>query len=150
MRKYVILSLLMIFVFSCKPTVDSRSQVNLKGKWTVTNVSYPGSEYFKATSFQIAESKCFVGSTWQFVSNNNTGTMTLNQCTDFSSDIVWSITPEKEFTLKFIGEKAKARKVTQGFRLRIANQTGNSFQLIDKINVGGSVSDLVYQFEKVN
>jgi len=150
MRKLLLLSFFTLFLFSCKPTIDTKSQIGLKGKWTITNVSYAGSEYFKATSFQIADSKCFVGSKWQFVSNNNTGTVELTQCTDFNSDIVWSITPEKEFTLKFIGEDAKARKVTQGYRLRIANQSENSFQLIDKINVGGNNADIVYQFQKVN
>lgn len=150
MRKILFLSMLTMLVFSCKPTIDSKSQIGLKGKWTITNVSYTGSEYFKVTSFQIADSKCFVGSNWQFVSNNNKGTMKLSQCTDFSSDIVWSITPEKEFTLKFVGEDAKARKITQGYRLKVANQSETSFQLIDKINVGGNTADIVYQFQKVN
>ncbi len=150
MKKIFILCLLTIFVVSCKPTIDTKSQVGLKGNWKITNVSYPGSEYFKATSFQIADSKCFIGNTWSFVSNNNKGTMALTQCTDFQSDIVWSITPEKEFTLKFIGEDAKARKVTQGYRMRVANQSENSFQLIDKITVGSNTADIVYQFQRTN
>ncbi|WP_313803964.1 lipocalin family protein [Flavobacterium sp.] len=150
MRKLFVLSLFMVLMVSCKPTIDTKSQVGLRGSWRITNVTYPGSEYFKATSFQIADSKCFIGSNWTFVSNNNKGTMALSQCTDFKSDIVWSITPEQEFTLKFIGEDAKARKVTQGYRLRVANQSANSFQLIDKINVGGNQADIVYQFERTN
>ena len=57
---------------------------------------------------------------------------------------------EKEFTLKFIGEDAKARKVTQGYRMRVANQSENSFQLIDKITVGSNTADIVYQFQRTN
>ena len=30
----------------------------------------------------------------------------------------------------------------------LANQTDNSFQLVDRINVGGTLTDVVYQFIK--
>jgi glutathione peroxidase-family protein len=32
--------------------------------------------------------------------------------------------------------------------LHVANQTETSFQLIDKITVGGKLTDVVYQFQK--
>ena len=34
--------------------------------------------------------------------------------------------------------------------LYVANQTESSFQLIDKIDVAGKMTDVVYQFQKVN
>jgi hypothetical protein len=43
----------------------------MKGNWVISSVSYPGSEYIKVNSFQIADSQCFEGSTWKLVSNNN-------------------------------------------------------------------------------
>jgi hypothetical protein len=46
------------------------------------------------------------------------------------------------------GEKAK--KVRDGYVLRLDNQTESSFQLIDKIDVAGKMTDVVYQFNKVN
>ena len=45
-------------------------------------------------------------------------------------------------------DEAKAKTVNSGYVLTIANQTESSFQLIDKINVGGTMNDVVYQFEK--
>jgi len=59
--------------------------VAIKGNWTISAVTYPGSDYIKVTSFDLADSKCFVGSTWKFISNNNKGEMALNNgaCTAF-------------------------------------------------------------------
>ena len=47
-------------------------------------------------------------------------------------------------------DEAKAKTVKAGYVLRVANQTESSFQLIDRINVGGSMADVVYQFERLN
>jgi hypothetical protein len=47
-------------------------------------------------------------------------------------------------------DEAKAKKVKSGYVLSVANVTETSFQLVDKINVGGKLTDVVYQFEKLN
>jgi hypothetical protein len=161
MRQLLSLAIILITLFSCKsssptvsqaPGLDRSSQSGLKGNWQITNVSFPGYDYLKVTSFQIADSKCFIGSIWNFIPNNNKGTMTLNSagCTPFSSPIAWSINKDGSFGLKFVSAGIKSRTVTQGYLLRLANQTETSFQLIDVINVGGQNKDLVYQFEKMN
>jgi hypothetical protein len=36
--------------------------------WVISSVTYPGSEVIKVNSFQLADSKCFEGSTWKFIS----------------------------------------------------------------------------------
>ena len=157
MYKILWLFALPVLLFACKssaPSVklDMTSQSGIKGNWQITNVSYPGSDYFKVNSFQIADSKCLIGSTWNFIPNNNKGSLTLNQadCPSFSSPIVWSIDNQGIFGLKIVDPGVKAKSVTQGYFLRIANQTGNSFQLIDVIDVAGEKKDMVYQFEKIN
>ena len=132
--------------------LDRSSQVAIKGDWVITNVFYPGSDYIVVNSFQIADSKCFVGSKWNFISNNNKGSMSLTKsgCPAFSSPIVWSINKEGLLVLKIVEAGTKAKKVTQGYLLRLANQTKTSFQLIDIINVGGQNKEVTYQFEKTN
>jgi hypothetical protein len=170
MRKILLICTMAILVFACKSApvappatpepvsnapmtkLDKASQVGIKGNWQITNVTYPGSDYIKVNSFNLADSKCFVGSTWKFISNNNKGTMTLNSssCTAFSSEITWYINKEGQFVLKILDEGLKSKKVKTGFVLGVANQSENSFQLIDKINVGNKPTDVVYQFEKVN
>jgi hypothetical protein len=74
--KILFLTAIALVLFSCKSTsitnskLDKGAQVAMKGNW-VSSVLYPGSEYIKVNSFQIADSQCFEGSTWKLVSNNN-------------------------------------------------------------------------------
>jgi len=168
MKKIITLLLLTVLLFACKSKsgttaapvksdpvastkLDKSSQVAIKGNWVITSVTYPGSDYIKVNSFQIADSKCFVGSTWNFISNNNKGDMTLTKsdCPAFTSPIVWSINKEGVFVLKIVEAGTKSKAVTQGYLLRFGNQTENSFQLIDKINVGGQDKEVTYQFVKI-
>ena len=158
MKKTITLMIVAVLLFACKTTsvtsakLDRSSQVAIKGDWVISNVTYPGSDYIKVSSFQIADSKCFVGSTWHFISNNNKGSMALTKadCPAFSSPIVWSVNKEGQFVLKILDAGEKAKKVGDGYVLRVANQTETSFQLIDVINVGGQNKEVTYQFEKTN
>lgn len=158
MRKLLLLSMLTIFFVSCKSksvtntAVDNKTERMMKGNWVISSVTYPGSEYIKVQSFDLADSQCFEGSTWKFISNNNKGDMALmkQDCMSFSSPISWFVNKEGQFVLKVLNAGEKAKKVRNGYILNMANQTENSFQLVDKINVGGNMTDVVYQFEKTN
>lgn len=158
MKKIFLTALLSVALFSCKTSsvtnkkLDRPTQVGIKGNWTISAVSYIGSEYIKVNSFQLADSQCFVGSTWKFVSNNNKGEMALTatNCPTFSSPITWFVNKEGQFVMKVLAAGEKAKKVRDGYILSVANQTETSFQLIDKINVGGKLTDVTYQFQKVN
>lgn len=158
MKKSITLVLLTLIFIGCKPKqtvantkLDMKSEVAIKGNWSVSSVTYPGSEYIKVTSFDVADSKCFIGSNWKFVSNNNKGDMALTSasCMGFSSPITWYINKDGNMVLKILNE-TKAKRVVDGYILRVANQTESSFQLIDKINVGGKIVDVVYQFQRAN
>lgn len=167
MKKIIFICMIATMLFACKssssttasteaPTLstklDKSTQVALKGNWVLTNVSYPGSEYIKVNSFDLADSKCFIGSTWSFVSNNNKGTMALTapSCTAFNSPIAWSINNQGMFILKILDAGVKAKKVRDGYLLKVGSISESSFQLIDNINVGGQVKDVVYQFQRAN
>lgn len=156
MKKILFLFLISVFAFGCKSNtatkLDMKSEVMLKGNWKISNVSYTGSDYIKVTSFNIADAKCFIGSQWKFVSNNNTGDMALNdsKCVSYNSKIKWFINQEGNIVLKFLTEGVKAKHTTTGYVLKVAGQTQNGFQLIDKVTIGGNTSDIVYQFERTN
>ena len=156
MRKTAILLFFTLIFFGCKPKqtivntkLDTKTEVAIKGDWKITSVTYPGSDYIKVNAFDLADSKCFVGSTWKFISNNNKGEMILNatSCTSFSSPITWYINKDGNFVMKIINN-LKAKKVLEGYVLNISNSTESSFQLIDKINVGGQFVNVVYQFNR--
>ncbi|MFY8096834.1 MAG: lipocalin family protein [Flavobacterium sp.] len=155
MKKIIFLILVTTFLVGCKSNpatkLDMKSEIALKGNWTVTKVVYPGSDYIKVTSFDIADSQCFVGSQWKFVSNNNTGEMKLNNssCTSFDSKITWFINKEGNLVMKFLSEGIKAKHTLSGYVLKVANSTPNSFQLIDRISVGNKPTEVVYQFSRM-
>lgn len=158
MRKLFLLSVLTVFFVACKSksvtntAVDNKTERMMKGDWVISSVTYPGSEYIKVQSFSLADSKCFEGSNWKLISNNNKGEMALTKsdCMSFSSPISWFVNKDGQFVLKVLNAGEKAKKVRDGYILGVANQTETSFQLVDKINVGGKMTDVVYQFEKLN
>ena len=156
MKKIMLLFALAILNFACKTqspvgtSLDKRSEVAIKGNWTISEVTYPGSEYIKVNSFDVADSKCFVGSNWKFVSNNNSGTMALTKgdCIAFETKITWLINKDGLFVMKFVEAGEKAKRVKEGVVLTVANQTDTSFQLIDRVNIGGKSIAIIYQFQK--
>lgn len=155
MKKFILLIALSVLILSCKSKsatdtkLDSKTQVAMKGNWTVTSVTYPNSSVFKVNSFELADSQCFVGSKWKFVSNNNKGNFSLNspKCTSYSTPITWFVNKDRQFVLKILDE-SKARKVKDGYVLKVANVTDNSFQLVDQIDVAGKATDVIYQFNR--
>lgn len=68
-------------------------------------------------------------------------------CIQFSSPITWFINQEGNFVMKILNDY-KAKKVGQGYVLRIANVSENYFELIDKINVAGLIKEVTYQFQR--
>lgn len=157
MKKIILMSLLSLFILSCKSNsatntkLDNKAEAAIKGNWSISTVTYLGSDMIKITSFDLADSKCFIGSKWKFISNNNKGQLTLNnpKCTAYSTPITWFINKEGQFVMKILDE-AKSKTVKSGYVLNIANQTESSFQLTEKINVAGKTTEVVYQFEKLN
>lgn len=156
MKNILLYLVLSLSIIGCKPkekvvssTLDNKIERAIKGNYTISDVMYPGSDYIKITSFDIADSKCFVNSAWTFVSNNNKGTMALNSssCTGFSSPITWYVNKDGKFVMKVLNE-TKSKRVTEGYILSIVNLTENSFQLVDNVNVGGKTINVVYQFSK--
>lgn len=149
------MSSLAVLILSCKSKsatdtkLDIKTQVAMKGNWIVSSVTYPNSNMIKVNSFELADSQCFVGSKWKFVSNNNKGNFSLNspKCTAYSTPITWFINKDGQFVLKVLDE-SKPRKVKDGYVLKVANVTDNSFQLVDQIDVAGKATDVVYQFNR--
>lgn len=149
MKKFLFLSVFAVIISACS-SLDHKSQSGITGNWTITQVTYPNSDYIKVNSFDIADSKCFEGSSWKFVSNNNKGEMSLSKagCPAFSSPIIWTVTKEGAFTLK-ITEGEKGKNVSQGYFLQMRNQSDSAFQLVDNVSVGGKNVEVVYQFQKM-
>lgn len=154
MKHLLLISLIFLSIVGCKTnsatTLDNKTENAMKGNWIISSVNYPGSDVIKVNSFQIADAQCMVGSTWKLVANNNKGEMVVEKqgCPYFASDISWFVNKDGNVVLKIL-EGEKGKRVNEGYILRLANLNADvSFQLIDKINVGGKMTDVVYQFNK--
>lgn len=157
MKRLLTLAVLAVVMAGCKSTsatgtkLDNDMERKLNGSWTLTKVTNPGSDYIQVNSFQLADSKCFEGSQWKFVDNNNKGEMSLpggGNCPSFSSPITWFINKEGQFVLKVLNAGEKAKRVRDGYVMTVANATGSSFELIDQVNIGGSNGSVRYYFQK--
>ena len=55
---------------------------------------------------------------------------------------------EGQFVLKILDAGVKAKKVRDGYVLDMGAVSENSFQLIDRVQIGGKSTQVVYTFQK--
>ncbi|OQD43237.1 lipocalin-like domain-containing protein [Croceivirga radicis] len=156
-RKYIGMAIFALLVVSCSVSKSSRQQQNiLSGSWILNNVSYEGTDgMFKSVLFNDSQAICFEGSQWFFRDNNNTGRYTIqggSLCQGGDRFIKWTIVEPtnsvSQLQFKFIDEKNKDISGGLGYRLDIANLTENQMTLKSRVNAGGEMVTLVYNFTK--
>ncbi len=129
--------------------------VNLNGQWLVSNIHLDGvndQSNFKITLFDDASSTCFTGSEW-FLTESGNATYTLtpgNGCSGGARPIHWSLLTVggvQYFQFKNI-DNAKAKKVTDGYRLELSNVSKTGFTLREPVQVGSTNAYVVLDFTK--
>ncbi|MEO8884935.1 MAG: hypothetical protein ABI367_02660 [Mucilaginibacter sp.] len=121
------------------------------GTWTLNNVAYDGLLRGSVqTVFDQAQPDAFIGSTWQLTNSGN-GIYTLNGGT--SQTIFWSVYNDKvsgtnQFQFKKIYQGDAPKNVTDGYRLIIDNNDGNTMTLRSPVDYNGKTGYVVYSFSK--
>src|SRR5258705_3591431 len=129
--KYTINSLIIIlFVLSfsaCSVSKETRSMKrDIKGDWVLQTITTEGiTGVVKTTIFDEAEFGCFIGSEWNFASNNSMGSYTIvdksKDCVLLKRYISWSIyEPQdlpKQFQFKRLDDKKNAMDSGDGYKL---------------------------------
>ena len=157
--KYCLVILPMILLFTaCSVSKEGRSiKKSLNGSWTLQTINTEGiTQKFAAKIFNEADLDCFVGSSWDFVANNNTGAYTLvggaAGCSSLRRNIKWSIyepsDAAKEFQFKRLNDKNNPLDDNNGFRLSITMAGDNTMQLKSAITFEGKPGNIVYNFIK--
>jgi hypothetical protein len=93
MKKMLIL-ILSLTLFSCGVSKNVRSKEKIiKGNWILNKITYSKTGDYNATIFNDASKECLEGSTWKFVSNNNTCVYTINKenCIEGTREFVFVI-----------------------------------------------------------
>ena len=142
------------FLVSCSTAKQAQASrddfYKLKGNWEVTSVEYE--KGYKIKPFdEGADAQCFVGSQWNLIPNNNTGSYSLSgggDCPTVTRAIKFDVNSEKQFSFKVIDAGIKAKNVTAGYVLDFQNQTPTSFTLVQNVPFEGKILKVYYNFTK--
>jgi hypothetical protein len=143
-----------LFAVSCSSANQAQNAradfMKLKGSWEISSVDYD--KQYKIKPFdEGADAQCFVGSQWNLVPNNNTGSYALaggGDCPTVTRAIKFDVSKEKEFSFKVIDAGVKAKNVTAGYVLDFQNQTPTSFTLVQNVPFEGKILKVYYNFTK--
>ncbi|MCG6189556.1 lipocalin family protein [Maribellus maritimus] len=153
-RNLFFLCLSLLFV-ACSTTKQVRTaQKGLKGDWTLSSVTTDkGNIVSIKTLFNQASPDCFEGSSWSFVSNNNSGTYNFEgaNCDNSTHSIKWFMEENDDevfFLWKFIPEGMKPKDVTAGYKLKLLSESETEFVLAQDASFEGNMMTIYYQFVK--
>lgn len=143
-----------LFAVSCSSANQAQNAradfMKLKGSWEISSVDYE--KGYKIKPFdEGADAQCFVGSQWNLVPNNNTGSYALaggGDCPTVTRAIKFDVSKDKEFSFKVIDAGVKAKNVTAGYVLDFQNQTPTSFTLVQNVPFEGKILKVYYNFTK--
>lgn len=138
---------------STQNQVENPSLYKLKGEWRLTSINYDSNK-FKIKPFdEGVDAQCFVGSIWNLIPNNNTGSYTLlgnGSCPNITQTIKFEVTQNKEFRFKKMVQNVKAKHITEGYVLQLENHQFNNFTLVQNLPFEGQILKVYYQFEKIS
>ncbi len=155
--KRLIFLLFAISLVSCGTSKTVRiSKKVIKGEWTLSSITYSETGTYNVTLLNDTSKDCFVGSTWQFIPNNNTGiyTITNANCATGARNFVFTIqeidpqTGLYDFLLKPTNEKHKS-DTNQGFRLSLTSLSEANMQWQQTVSVDGKPFTITMNFNKL-
>lgn len=143
---------------SCSVSKEARSmKKDINGDWVLQTIATEGiTGVTKTKIFNEAEFGCFIGSEWNFISNNSMGSYTLvdksKNCTPVKRFIRWSIYEPKdlpkEFQFKRLDDNKNTMDNGDGYRLAVTQVDDNSMKLRSDIMFDGHAGAIIYNFVK--
>lgn len=130
---------------------------NINGNWILETIAAEGiTGVVKTRIFNEADLSCFIGSEWNFISNNSMGSYTIvdnnKKCTSLKRFIRWSIyepkDAAKEFQFKRLDDKKNAMDNGDGYRLTVIEHGDNNLKLRSDIVFDGRSAAIIYNFVK--
>ena len=157
MGKTIMLLALTLILTACGTSKTVRvSRKVIKGNWTLNTITYSEAGTYNVTLLDDATKKCFEGSTWQFVPNNNTGMYNINDsnCSAGERYFVFTIQEVDEktglydFLLKPTNDKHKS-ETKKGFRLKLSALSDTMMQWQQTVTVEGKPFTISMNFNKL-
>jgi hypothetical protein len=156
--QFAVISLITVALSACSVSKEARGiKKNINGNWILQTITTEGiTGVTKTTIFNEAEFSCFIGSEWNFISNNSMGSYTLidqgKGCPKIKRYIRWSVYEpkdmEKEFQFKRLDDKKNSMDNGNGYRLKVTSTTNNMMSLRSDIMFNGNAGAIIYNFVK--
>jgi hypothetical protein len=160
--KYTINSLILVlFVLSfsaCSVSKEARSMKrDIKGDWVLQTITTEGiTGVVKTTIFDEAEFGCFIGSEWNFISNNSMGSYTIvdksKDCVPLKRSISWSIYEPQDLPMQFqfkrLDDNKNAMDNVDGYKLTVTELDNDHMKLKADLVYSGHAGAIIYNFVK--
>ncbi len=157
MKKTVLLIFLVGIIFSCgTPKTVIQSKKVLKGNWTLDNIDLSEAGTYNIQLFRDTSKECFEGSTWQFISNNNSGVYTINNgnCPTGDRNFIFTIQEMNKETglYDFLFKPTNAKHKSEdnvGFRVHLAQLSESNMRWEQTVQVDGNPFTIGMNFSKI-
>ena len=158
MRRIAVVICMIGLLVSCGPgKVVQEAASTMKGNWRLTNISYPENRNVKVTLLDNIPSSCLEGSSWNFISNNNTGSYTPagTTCPAGPNFFVWSINEMNaaagNYDLMYKPTNADYKSTTgnQGYRLNLVNLSADQMVWEQTVSFEGKPFTIRMNFNKI-
>jgi len=157
---YLWIVALLFFIVGCgTPKAVIQSKRVIKGNWSLETITYSEKGAFNVSLFNDASKECFEKSVWKFISNNNSGTYSINKenCNLGDRNFIFSVKEENKETGLYtvivkpttkLGKPDKGQKI--GFSLRLSQLEETSMQWIQQVSLDGVPFYIYMNFSKIN
>ncbi|GAA3587530.1 lipocalin family protein [Flavivirga amylovorans] len=155
--KNTFIFLIIISLMSCGTSKTVRvSKKVIKGDWSLSSISYDKPGTYKIKLLSDVSKECFEGSTWKFVSNNNTGIYAINNGNCETGDRYFNFTVQEvdaetglyHFLLKPTDIKGKS-ETNRGFRIELSELSNTDMQWQQTVSVDGEPFTINMNFVKL-
>ncbi len=148
-----------LFLISCSSTksVATASRDDVKGSWTLDQVSYDGlasNDNVRITLLDEGDRKCLVGSTWYFPNNgkgNYNITSNSSGCTQGERNIIWSYQVESGQPIlqyKRLPGGVQPQQIKEGYKFKIVSVSKTSLVLQSQVDFEGKPLYISYNVSR--
>lgn len=158
MKKIVFLFFSLVFFVSCGSSrVVDEARETMRGDWQLTSITYPGNDQnVQVSLLNDIPARCLEGSTWMFVSNNNTGSYEPSgiDCDGNAQFFIWSIDGADgamgnyDLMLKPTNDNYKSELGNQGYRINLTHLSGDQMTWEQTVNFEGMPFTIKMNFNK--
>ncbi len=155
MKKIICFAIVLVLLSCGASKTVKQSEKSLKGNWVLDDMTSTVIGELKFTVFGQSSRDCIIGSSWEFIPNNNTGSYieSGSNCNAeknyfvFSIDEVDEVSGFYDFLLKPTNKRGKS-ETDKGYRLELVNLTEDTMVWKHTINFEGKPATLTFKFNK--